>query len=444
MSAYIPPWSSPYIIGIAGLSGSGKTTVAQEITNSINQPWTILLSLDNFYKDLTPEQSKLAYSNEFDFDKPDAYDFDAIIECVRNIKAGKKVDIPVYSFKTHSRQPNQKITIYGANVVIIEGIMSLFHPELLKLMDFKVFVDTDIDICYSRRLLRDIIHRDRSIEGVIQQWNKFVKPNSIAYVLPTRSNADIVIPRGSDNKIALSMLIAHLKRKLKEKSDIHIAHLNSLHAGPDMSRVHILPVHNQLKVLYTTILDSTTSSDDFIFNFNRIASLLITFALDFIPYESGVTLGRTITTPTNHSISFSDAYFQTSNVIGVSMIRSGDVFQRALRQTIPSVQIGKLLIQADSRTGEPQLHTEKLPEFTVKDTILLFEAEIISGTAGVMAIKVLLDHGVKEDQIIIVSYRVTEIALRRIFAAFPKVTVVTGGVEDIDARIIDDRYFGTV
>lgn len=444
MTSYIPPWSSPYIIGIAGLSGSGKTTVAQEITNSINQPWTILLSLDNFYKDLTPEQSQLAYANKYDFDKPDAYDFDAIIECVRNIKAGKKTDIPVYSFKTHSRQPNQKITIYGANVVIIEGIMALFHPELLKLMDFKVFVDTDIDICYSRRLLRDIIHRGRSIEGVIQQWNKFVKPNSIAYVLPTRSNADIVIPRGSDNKIATTMLITHLKKKLKEKSDSHIAHLNSLHAGPDMSRVHIMPANNQLRVLDTTILDRETSADDFIFNFNRIASLLITYALDFVPYESGVNCGRTITTPTNHMLPSNEAYFQTSNVIGVSMIRSGDVFQKALRQTIPSVQIGKLLIQANSKTGEPQLHTEKLPEFKSRDAILLFEAEIISGTAIVMAIKVLLDHGVKEDQIIVVCYRVTEVALRRMFAAFPKVAVVTGGVGDIDARIIDDRYFGTI
>jgi uridine kinase len=464
---YIPPWSSPYIIGIAGLSGSGKTTVAQEIINSINEPWTILLSLDNFYKELTPEQSKLAFKNEYDLDKPTSIDLDLVYECIKSIKMGKKTDIPIYSFAKHSRLKNEKITIYGANVVIVEGIFALFKPELLELMDCKVFVDTDIDICYSRRLLRDIVHRGRDIKGVIKQWDLFVKPNAVSYVLPTRSNADVVIPRGSDNPIALDLLIEHLKRQLNQKSIDHINHLKSLGKiikPVQWDNVHILKNTNQLKVIKTIILNKLTSNDDFIFYFNRIASILISEALDYVDYIPGNLINKTITTSIDITLDGKDTYFLNQDVIAVTIIRSGDCFVRSLRRIIPAAKIGKLLIQTDSRTGEPKLHTEKIPILNKNNKVLLFDSQIISGAASIMAIKILIDHNVKQDQIILVSYTATEAGIRRIFNAFSNIQIVVACIgkrltestfesnEDVDvnldsdwwmaSRFIDNIYFG--
>ena len=426
---YIPPWSSPYIIGIAGLSGSGKTTVAQEIISSINEPWTVLLSLDNFYNELTPEQKERAYNSAYDFDHPDAVDMDLIYESLKSIKQGKRTDIPVYSFTSHSRVPDEKITIYGANVVIIEGIFTLYSQKILDLMDCKVFVDTDIDICYTRRLLRDIVHRGREISSVIKQWDTFVKPNAVSYLLPTRANADIVIPRGSDNYIALEFLIEHLKRQLHKKSIQHVQHLKSLgrQIKPvNWSQVHILENTNQLKAIKTIILDKQSSIDDFIFYFNRIASILISESLNYATYTPGSEFSspKSITTPVGFTLPTKDAWFLTSDVVAVSIIRSGDCFIRSIRRIIPSARIGKLLIQTDSRTGEPQLHTEKLPVVSKETKILLFDAQTISGAAAIMAIKVLLDHGVEESQIVLVSYTATEIGIRRIFNAFPQVELV--------------------
>lgn len=471
---YIPPWSSPYIIGVAGLSGSGKTTVVQEIISSINEPWTVILSLDNFYKELTPEQSKKAFLNEYDFDEPSALDLDLVYECVKSIKSGKKTEIPVYSFSKHARLPDQSLSIYGANVVIIEGIYALYKPELLELMDCKIFVDTDIDVCYSRRLLRDIVHRDRDIKGVIKQWDSYVKPNAVTHVLPTRNNANIVIPRGSDNTVALDLLIAHLRKLLNQKSIDHIEHLKSLGkviTRIDWNKIHLLENTNQLKAIKTIIMNKYSSNDDFIFYFNRIASILISEALNFTDYISGEKINKTITTPVNYQLDPKDAYFQNQEVVAVSIVRSGDCFIRSLRRIIPAAKIGKLLIQTDSRTGEPTLHTERLPNLSPvnnkKPKVLLFDSQTITGAASIMAIKVLLDHKVEQDQIILVNYTATETGIKRIFNVFPKVRITVAcfgqlshdssmpdefGYETdknmdsdwwISNRFIDNRYFGT-
>lgn len=478
---YIPPWSSPYIIGVAGLSGSGKTTVAQQIIDAINQPWTVLLSLDNFYKPLTPAQRELAFKNEFDFDEPEALDLDLMYKCVKSLKDGKKTEIPVYSFAKHDRT-DQTLSIYGANVVIIEGILSLYDKKLLDLFDCKVFVDTDMDLCYSRRLLRDIVHRGRDLEGVIKQWDTFVKPNAVAYVIPTMNNADVVIPRGSDNVVAVNMLIEHIKKQLALKSKEHLHYLRVLGQAKqaiNWSRVHLLPLTNQLRVIKSIILDENTSNDDFIFYFDRLASILINEALNYIEYTAGAT---PVTTPVGVQLDPKQTFFQARPVTGISIVRSGDCFVRSLRKTIPAARIGKLLIQTDSRTGEPQLHTEKLPLCAMKadeatnfnvcqkepqrTNVLLFDAQMISGAGVIMAIKVLLDHGWKQGDIVVVTYTSSRRALHTVMTAFPNVQLVMGCVsmdnhiQDtpldahsdisdkdsdwwISTRFIDARYYGT-
>ena len=125
----------------------------------------------------------------------------------------KKVNIPIYNFSTHSREKESK-TVYGANVVIFEGIMAFATKEILNLMDLKIFVDTDADIRLSRRLKRDISERNRSLESVLAQYNRYVKPAFDYYIAPTMSFADIIVPRGGDNKIAIDLIVKHVHREL--------------------------------------------------------------------------------------------------------------------------------------------------------------------------------------------------------------------------------------
>uniref|UniRef100_A0A8V0ZUX3 Uridine-cytidine kinase n=1 Tax=Gallus gallus TaxID=9031 RepID=A0A8V0ZUX3_CHICK len=218
-----PPWynehgtqsKEAFVIGLGGGSASGKTTVATMIIEALDVPWVVLLSMDSFYKVLTKQQQEQAASNDFNFDHPDAFDFDLIIATLKKLKQGKSVKIPIYDFTTHSRKKEWK-TLYGANVIIFEGIMAFADKELLKLLDLKIFVDTDSDIRLVRRLRRDISERGRDIEGVIKQYNKFVKPAFDQYIQPTMRLADIVVPRGSGNTVAIDLIVQHVHSQLEE------------------------------------------------------------------------------------------------------------------------------------------------------------------------------------------------------------------------------------
>ena len=159
----------------------------------------------------------MANRNEYNFDHPDAFDFDLVLKTLKELKKGKQVHIPVYNFTTHSREQRQK-TIYGANVVIFEGIMAFASKELIDLMDIKIFVDTDSDIRLARRLKRDIGERGRSIDSVIDQYNKYVKTAFDYYIAPTMSYADIIVPRGGDNKIAIDLIVNLINRELNQVS----------------------------------------------------------------------------------------------------------------------------------------------------------------------------------------------------------------------------------
>ncbi|XP_061486956.1 uridine-cytidine kinase-like 1 isoform X6 [Rhineura floridana] len=222
-----PPWynehgaqsKEAFVIGLGGGSASGKTTVARMIIEALDVPWVVLLSMDSFYKVLTKEQQEKASSNDYNFDHPDAFDFDLVISTLKKLKQGKSVKIPIYDFTSHSRKKEWK-TLYGANVIIFEGIMAFADKELLKLLDMKIFVDTDSDIRLVRRLRRDIGERGRDIDGVIKQYNKFVKPAFDQYIQPTMRLADIVVPRGSGNTVAIDLIVQHVHSQLEESCTV--------------------------------------------------------------------------------------------------------------------------------------------------------------------------------------------------------------------------------
>ncbi|XP_012926296.2 uridine-cytidine kinase-like 1 isoform X9 [Heterocephalus glaber] len=219
-----PPWynehgtqsKEAFAIGLGGGSASGKTTVARMIIEALDVPWVVLLSMDSFYKVLTQQQQEQAACNNFNFDHPDAFDFDLIISTLKKLKQGRSVQVPIYDFTTHSRKKEWKM-LYGANVIIFEGIMAFADKTLLELLDMKIFVDTDSDIRLVRRLRRDISERGRDIEGVIKQYNKFVKPAFDQYIQPTMRLADIVVPRGSGNTVAIDLIVQHVHSQLEER-----------------------------------------------------------------------------------------------------------------------------------------------------------------------------------------------------------------------------------
>lgn len=458
--SYIPPWTEPYIIGMAGNSGSGKTSLSQKIIQEINQPWTVLLSFDNFYKPLSQEERQKAFNNEFDFDTPDSLDLALLYKVVKSLKNGEKTEIPIYSFNKHDRT-NKTTTIYGANVIIIEGIYALYDQRLLDLMDIKIYVDTDLDICLARRLTRDILYRGRDLTGAMKQWEKFVKPNAVRYVNTTMSNANLIIPRGLDNSIAINLMIKHIQKQLALKSSLHLQSLKNLGVNEfkieRYENLRLLRNNNHTRGINSILFNVSTERSDFIFYFDRIAILIIENAIEsFKNYGT-----KTVTTKGNYEF---QGLEHADEIIAVNIIRSGDCFMNSIKKTFPEISIGKLLIQSAALTGEPQLHFESLPPnlHEVNKKILLFDAQIISGAAAIMALQVLLDHKVRTEDIVLCSYLSTEIGLRRILNVFPKIGIVIGKLSNMDDnskwynpekfkdtdwcfrnRFIDSLYFGT-
>jgi uridine kinase len=198
----------PVVVGVAGGTGSGKTTVAREILRRAGTSHISLIQHDAYYKDLSDlPPAQRAMQN---FDHPDALDNALLIEHLNALKAGRAVDIPVYDFTTHTRTAAvQHVEPY--RVILVEGIL-LFSDEVLRrLMDVKIYVDTDSDIRFIRRLQRDIAERGRTMESVIRQYLSTVRPMHQEFVEPSKRYADVIIPEGGFNEVALEMIAARIK-----------------------------------------------------------------------------------------------------------------------------------------------------------------------------------------------------------------------------------------
>lgn len=200
------------LIGIAGGSGSGKTTLANKLIDCFGSDEVSLLRHDNYYKrhDDLPfeERAKLNY------DHPDSFDTPLLCRHIRELKQGKTIEMPVYDYSIHNRS-EQVIPVHPAPVIILEGIMIFADPELCDLLDIKVFVDTDADVRILRRIVRDVKERGRSLDSVVNQYLTTVKPMHEQFVEPSKRKADIIIPQGGENKVALDMLIQRINSQLQ-------------------------------------------------------------------------------------------------------------------------------------------------------------------------------------------------------------------------------------
>lgn len=204
----------PLVIGIAGGTGSGKTTVARKIAERIGIENVIILEHDNYYKDITQFKGKKI--EEINFDHPDALDTKLLIEHVKALKNRQAVDVPIYDFTTYRRLPEVK-HIEPKDVIIIEGILVFVEKELRDLMDIKIFIDTDADERVLRRIKRDIIERGRPLESVVNQYISTVKPSHLEFVEPSKRWADVIIPRGGENDVAIEMVVSRIKTMLEDK-----------------------------------------------------------------------------------------------------------------------------------------------------------------------------------------------------------------------------------
>ncbi|KAK3862372.1 hypothetical protein Pcinc_031760 [Petrolisthes cinctipes] len=448
-----PPWYDcqgqlvePFVIGVCGGSASGKTTVARKIIEELDVPWVTLLSLDSFYKVLSEKQHEEAARNEYNFDHPDAFDFELVAKTLVRLKEGKKVEVPIYNFVTHRRETKTK-TMYGANVIIFEGILAFYSPDVLKLLDMKVFVDTDSDERLVRRLQRDIAERGRELDGVLKQYFKFVKPAFDYYIAPSMVHADIIVPRGGENEVAINLIAQNVMTQLQQrgfKLREKLANANFGIARPNS--LHLLPSTPQIRGLHTFIRNKDTPRDEFIFYSKRLIRLVIEHALTLLPFTQDVTV------ETPQGIPYEGKRIATEKICGVSILRAGETMENALCEVLKDVRIGKILIQTNLDTGEPELYYLRLPKDIKDYHIFLMDATVATGAAAIMAIRVLLDHEVTEEHISLCSLLMTEQGVHNIAYAFPKVRIVTTAVDPcVNEKFyivpgignFGDRYFGT-
>lgn len=370
---------APYIVGVAGGSASGKTSIAKEVIHRLPKvPWVAIVSQDAFYRPLSPDQVKLAFDQNFDFDHPNAIDQELLVQCIRNLKASRAVQIPVYSFTQHQRT-SASTYLYGHAVIVVEGLFVLQDPELRELLDLKIFVQTDPDIMLARRIRRDIVDRGRSIDGVLDQYLRFVKPSFETFVAPSARHADIIVP-GANNAVAIDVISQHIAKHLLHTRNLvlsaepHILpeSLEStqywpfqrarIRVGIDSTgqtvhcvehepfsaddapssftsetttllplppNVDVLRQTPQMRALLTIMHDAATPAGEFAWACKRVGAFVVEEAMKQLPYEE-----RSV--PLHAGGTYVGLKLNVDFICGVSILRSGAILEHVRFMTDPA------------------------------------------------------------------------------------------------------------
>ena len=205
----------PFLIGIAGGTGSGKTTVARRIYDSLHLDSAVFIDYDAYYKDL--QHLSLEERAAVNFDHPDSLDNDLLVHHLQELTEGRPIAKPVYDFARHTRA-DQSIPVPPRAVILVDGILLFAEPRLREMFDLKIFVDTDADVRFIRRLRRDIEERGRTMDSVIEQYLTTVRPMHFEFVEPTKRWADVIIPRGGQNRAGIDVVAARIRERLAEKA----------------------------------------------------------------------------------------------------------------------------------------------------------------------------------------------------------------------------------
>ena len=204
----------PCILGVAGGTGSGKTTVARAILDAVGSDRITLIEQDSYYRDVDwRSEAELLHHN---FDHPAALDNELLVSHLAALKAGHPIEVPVYDFVRHRRTARTR-RVVPQPVILLEGILIFVEPSLRELLDFKIYVDTDADLRLIRRLGRDMAERGRTVQDVLRQYLETVRPMHLEFVEPSKRYADVILPEGGENRVALEMVIAHVEQLLGGK-----------------------------------------------------------------------------------------------------------------------------------------------------------------------------------------------------------------------------------
>ncbi|KAI4348301.1 hypothetical protein L6164_009037 [Bauhinia variegata] len=433
--------SPPFVIGVSGGTASGKTTVCDMIIQQLHDHRVVLVNQDSFYRGLTPEE--LLRVHEYNFDHPDsdsytllfildAFDTEQLLECTRQLIAGHSVQVPVYDFKKHQRSSDSFRQVNASDVIILEGIL-VFHDQRVRdLMNMKIFVDTDADVRLARRIRRDTVERGRDINSVLEQYAKFVKPAFDDFILPSKKYADVIIPRGGDNHVAIDLIVQHIGTKLGQHDLCKI-----------YPNVYVIQSTFQIRGMHTLIRDRNISKHDFVFYSDRLIRLVVEHGLGHLPFTE-----KQVVTPTGSVYTGVDF---CKKLCGVSIVRSGESMENALRACCKGIKIGKILIHRDGDNGK-QLIYEKLPKDISERHVLLLDPVLATGNSANQAIELLIQKGVPESHIIFLNLISAPEGIHCVCKRFPSLKIVTSEIDvaiNEEFRVVPgmgefgDRYFGT-
>ncbi len=207
------------IIGISGASASGKSLLANTLVNELGSDQVVVISEDSYYKN-HPHLS-FEERGKINYDHPDAFDHDLFVQHLHQLQAGHTVQVPIYNHSQHIRSDETR-TIGKHAIIVLEGILLFVEKKMRELMNIRIFMDTPLDICLLRRIKRDVIHRHRTVESVIEQYEKFVRPMYLQFIEPSKRYADIIVPRGGENRIAIDMIKAKMRESLLNFNHLHL------------------------------------------------------------------------------------------------------------------------------------------------------------------------------------------------------------------------------
>lgn len=467
--------AAPFIIGVAGGTASGKTTVCDLVAQRLNDSCVVMLSQDAFYRDLNEEDQARAHAKNYNFDVPDAFDVPLILKCLMDLKAGRCSEVPSYDFTRHARDLEGGRRVEPADVIIIEGILILAMPEIRALLNMKVFVDTDDDLRLGRRIQRDVAERGRDVAGVIEQYTKFVKPAFDQFIGPSRRHADVVIPwhcqggeRG-ENVVAIDLITEHIKGKLQQ---------------PELRRffrnLEVIPSSFQIRAMHTVLRNHLTSKNEFVFVADRLIRLVVEAGLGFLPFTE-----VQIRTPCGAPYVGVETVPIAEQLCGVSIIRSGESMENALRACCQGVKLGKILVRrtlpaagtsydddgerrgwqqeggdrphrmgeresessctpssrgrggSAGEGGEEDILYEKLPADIAQRFVLLMDPVLSTGHSIVKAVESLLSKGVLESRILLLCIIAAPEGIQRVCGRFPQMKVITS---EIESHVEGDNY----
>ncbi|XP_057833975.2 uridine kinase-like protein 4 isoform X1 [Cryptomeria japonica] len=427
-STVIDAQKEPFVIGVAGGTAAGKTTVCNMIISQLRDQRVALVNQDLFYRVLNEEELK--HARDYNFDHPDSFDMECLLDCMTMLKQRKSVDIPSFNHKLHQRcAPVRKVN--SSDVIILEGILVFHDPRLCELMNMKIFVDTDADVRLGRRIRRNRV-QDQDMRSFLDKYYKFVKPAYDEFISPSKKHADIIVPHGGDNHVAINLVVQHIRVKLGEHDLCKI-----------YPNLYVINSSFQRKGMHTLQYRNETSKRDFVSYADQLIRVVVEHGLGHLSFTE-----KKVISPTG-SLHIGADFCET--LCGVSIIRSGESMENALRECCKGIKIGKIFIHGDGDNGN-KLINENLPKDISNCHLLLLDPVLATGNSAVQAIQLLLEKGVQESNIIFLNLISAPQGIHMVCKKFPMLKIVTLEIDmalNEEFRVVPgigefgERKFGT-